>query len=529
MKPKDRQGSKPLLDDLLKIDNVLPPIDHDETKEPSPEELAALLTPLDETEVPLDFNEGTDRGKDPLEYDLITDSEESSWIEEVGEADPWETDISMDEAENDWAEEAESSALDLDNDWFVDENDCEQADDDGGMAGPIGKEANEFEIDQKSWAELDDNPDEDLEDALHASEFLAIDLPPVESDTDVEAVFGLVLDRQFLGPRGGGVHAAAFIGGSPVGVGDGLFVLGADGMLHPVMEAQILAEMQATSMCTDRDAIFIGTSGGGVLITRNRGKSLKQINGWYAQGLQSGDQTSFERVSTSFTILGHQVPYGYRLIGKTGNGQLFVSFDYGRIWRGLVIPGHCLVLSAVSGSADMIAFIDSKDRGVGLFRNRDLEAWERVNLPEELAASAARGAVYMAAGGETVVVAADDASTSLFCSLDGGRTWMPVNGVKGVTAVIIDPQDPGWIAAAVYNAARDLGLLRTSEDGGQTWQTVFSIGDSDEEDGIMPLGEAETGNRILSLAVNAGREREVIAVTARGVHMVVLARRGVSH
>jgi photosystem II stability/assembly factor-like uncharacterized protein len=69
------------------------------------------------------------------------------------------------------------------------------------------------------------------------------------------------------------------------------------------------------------------------------------------------------------------------------------------------------------------------------------------------------------AGRGNVLVGGD---TSLFKTVDGGATWVPLPGTAGatITAIAIDPHDPSRLLAAGFS-----GLFR-SEDGGATWEAL---------------------------------------------------------
>ncbi|MCP4606962.1 MAG: hypothetical protein GY847_41700 [Proteobacteria bacterium] len=528
MNTENKNRSKQPANETTKEEDALPPLDHDEIEEADPEELASFLTTTDEEGALLLYDEEQPFDDKFNAADSVISPIESSWMEDSGEPAGIEIDTEIEEEQQKWTEGDDVEAVNLEKNWFIDDDEKEVLPEDDGAEEPIEEETPELDVDRKLWDDLEDEKafSEEEEEILDAMERLGIDLPDYELDAVAEVSPALLLDKQFLGPKEGDVTAAAFSGGSPIAVGDGLFVLGADSMLHPVVGSQGL---MATSISVCGETIFFGTESRGALFTKDRAQSLTQINSWYTHDLIHDERASFKGISSQFEIFGQELSSGYRLIGRTGSGQIFTSLDNGHSWQGPLIQGHCLAICPVCGREELVAMVDSASQGVCLHRNKDHDVWERLNFPDIIAQAASKNRISLSAVAETVVVAVDDPSIPMYCSLDDGQTWLSVEGLKGVTAVALDPDDPGWIAAATYNPVQNLGVVRLSDDGGQNWRVALTIESPNEDDELASTQNTQNECRILDLVVHTGRMRQVLAATSRGVHLITLARPGVSH
>ncbi len=534
MSLKDKDPPKNAVEEIIIDDNALPPLDHDEIKETDPEELADLLDPKNEKESFLTEEGEESTGDEGVFAESLMDLDDDSWAEGEGEQRDAEVSVDIDDKDEGWSEKGAGGSFEFEGDWFIDDDNQAPVLNDDGAEGPAGEDIYDLDKERDNWDSLgDETDDEDHEEStLEVMDRLGITLPTFaksELDSNVEVNLGLLVDSLFLGPKEGMVAAATFVQGSPIAVGDGLFVPGADGMLHPVLSAQRLAEMQATSICIHDKTLFIGTQCGGAVATKDRGVGFQTLNSWYTSGLASDSQTLPEQLSTSFGILGQHTEGGFRLFGCTGEGQLFLSMDRGASWRGPLIRGHCLDLSPVAGSSDLTALVDSQDHGIQLLRSRDLKKWDPLSLPDGFTLAVNKSTVCLAASTETMVIAAEDPEVDAYCSLDNGRTWGTIDGLKGVTALALDGEDPGWIAAAVHDESNNGGLLRISQDGGKHFKTVLKTGEVDQDNPSKSVKEVNRDGRILDLILDVGRTHQVIAITQGGIYLVTLTRKGVSH
>jgi len=521
---KKKRDPDPDLDDLGSLVDDLPPLDGDAVDEADPEELADYLA---------DFGEGAADADDEHVADLAAVEEaadeledlEGTWADEITDAPRSDLDIEVEEEDEEtaWSGSGAADTPDLDDDWFVDDEGGAVADD-GGQEGPLDDELTE--IDAADWDDLGDDLDDELEPVEDVMDRLGISFPEEEeadrrtgARTRVDR--GVVLERQFLGPRGARIEAVAVDGGAVIGAGDGVFALGADGMLH-----QTPAEIPGycASICICRTHAFVGTDRSGAFRLSDRGLIAQPINGWNTVWVEG--RPMMGRVTTSFAVAGHPVGDEIRVLGITGEGQVFASTDLGQSWSGPLTDGKCLGAAVVEGTGEVIALVGGGGAASRLVASSDLESWRRLETPGPLAAVDQPGSVCLAAANGTLLAAVDAPGSPLHCSVDGGRTWSALTGVAGVTAVAVDPSGPGRIAAATYDSQQDLGLVRVSEDCGRSWQIAAvagrepALGERSEHDG--PRG------RVTCLVVDVGRTRRLYVVAGEGAQRIVLSRGGLT-
>ncbi|MDQ3539125.1 MAG: exo-alpha-sialidase [Chloroflexota bacterium] len=111
---------------------------------------------------------------------------------------------------------------------------------------------------------------------------------------------------------------------------------------------------------------------------------------------------------------------------------------------------------------------------------------------------------------DTVYAGVEDAA--LFRSVDGGRSWDELSGLRGhdsgrlwqpgaggmcLHSIILDPVDPERIFIAISAA----GTFRT-DDGGTTWRPVNT---GLRSDGILPDPDADVGHCVHSIAMHPSR------------------------
>ncbi|MDJ0763455.1 MAG: hypothetical protein QNJ97_10740 [Myxococcota bacterium] len=526
MRAKDKK--KPIIDDLSIFEDPLPPLDHDETDDCDAKELATYISEVvdgvEEEELDLRSDSDTPPLIDEVSIakSMLIEASDESWVDDTESNLGAAIDTAFGDDAEGWLEggdgEGEGAIEPLSDDWFIDDDALSLPDDGGDLEGPDNEASSDFEIGEASWDNLDDlaSSNEDEEEPIAAMERLGIDLDTDDWDEMPMLDPPFVMDKQFLGPHRGGVAAAAFADGSPLAVGDGLYVLGADGMLYPVVCSESISGMAATSIYIQGESVFIGTATRGLLVTRDRGKTYKQLNSWFTQGLARGLCTSSEQVSTQFTVFGQVLPTGHRLLGCTGKGQLFCSSDKGLTWRSLPIPGPCEAAAPVVGTTELMLLTRSKTAGIQMWRSCNLTEWQPGALPSTV--SAFRGvypSISLAAVADTILLGTADIACPLVWSLDKGRSWQIDDTQTGVTAVALDPDDPVSMAVATHDPTIDQGVIRVSNTGGGNWQTVLRIDDA--------------GARITGLSMRAGRTRELLAVTEHGVYIVTLASICVSH
>jgi hypothetical protein len=510
------------LEDLGVVVDDLPPLDGDAVDEADPADLAGYLADFE--------SEEAEEGDDPIGQS--TDEEtaeelshlEGSWIDDGAETPAEELDLGVEEEETGWSGEDAEDVPALEDDWFVEDGDPAIADD-GGEEGPLDDELTE--IDSSTWDDLgEDIDDDELEPVEDVMDRLGIALPeegaaePARGER-VRVDPGVVHERQFLGPIGARIQAVAVDGGAVVGAGEGIFVLGADGMLH---QASVEVPGYCGSVCVCGNHTFVGTDGAGAFRVSERDGDAAPINAWNTVWI--GGRPVMGRVTTSFEIVGQPLGDGIRLLGRTGEGQLFASSDSGRTWSGPLTDGKCLAAAAVEGSAAVIALVGGAGSSSRLVATTDLESWRPLETPQLLAGVDQPGSVHLAAADGTLLAAPDLPGAPLACSFDGGQSWTERSGVVGVTALAVDPGGSGRIAVATYDAERDLGLVRVSEDYGQSWKIAAVAG---QEPAARGRGDADDAlGRVTCLVIEVGRTRRLYVTAGEGAQRIVLASGGLT-
>lgn len=511
------------LDDLGVVVDDLPPLDGDAVDEADPADLADYLA---------DFEDGDAGDEEDGTADPAADEEtaaeladlEGSWIDDGVEAPAEELDLGVEEEETGWSGEDSGEVPTLEDEWFVEDGDPVIAED-GGEEGPLDDELTE--IDSSTWDELgDDIDDDDLEPVEDVMDRLGIALPEEEVEErprpdKVRVDRGVVHERQFLGPIGARIHAVAVDGGAVVGAGEGIFVLGADGMLHHA-SAEVAGYCGSVSVFGNHT--FVGTEGAGAFRLGERDEDGTPINAWNTVWVAG--KPVMGRVTTSFEITGQPLDDGIRLLGRTGEGQLFASADLGLSWSGPLTDGKCLAAAAVEGSTAVIALVRGSGAASRLVSSTDLVSWHRLETPALLEAVDQPGGARLAAADGTMLAAVDLPSAPLVCSFDGGQSWSERRELTDVTALAVDPGGTGWVAVATYDAERDLGLVRVSEDYGQSWK-VAAVAGQEASAGGHRDAEGPYG-RVTCLVIDVGRTRRLYVVAGEGAQRIVLSGGGLT-
>lgn len=193
-----------------------------------------------------------------------------------------------------------------------------------------------------------------------------------------------------------------------------------------------------------KDVTYAGTSDGRVLVTRDQGRTWKQI-------LTNGA----DRPILAMAVGGEPSP---RLLVGTAKGGVFQTANQGESWQELKVglddkPVYSLVLFSRDHS---LALAGTDD---GLFRSGSDGTWERVMLDlggrgvfYALCVAGPEGPAYAAAWGR-----------GLFRSRDLGKTWGSAGTYPNVRTIAQDPSTPETLYIGSIG-----GILRTL-DAGLTW------------------------------------------------------------
>ncbi len=461
---------------------------------------------------------------DLIEYVASTDSTERP-DEELQDGG-----YDLDDLDEGWVEEDGGSPEQGadDSEWFSGDELEEFTDDDHGAEGPVEKE--EFDFNHDPLEHHDEREDEriGIDEVLGR---LGLELPDVSSEELeplVEVAAGVLLDTIYLGPSDTPIEAVAMCKLGPLAGADGLYTLGADGQLHRGPLPASGENFQVESLSCVGDDIFVGTKSSGAFRTRARSAAWTAINDWFTGGL-ADDVSSSESIGAGLTVFATQTGSHIRLFGLTAAGQLFASDDRGRSFHGPLTRQRCLAATVVEGTSAVLALVGSRDAPQLLRADFNL-AFEPVAVAAEL--TGPPDTEYkLCACQETYLLVRDLSTAPLLCSVDAGRTWFEASQIHGPTAVAIDPDNPTWLAAAVRERKRDLGLVRISEDGGHTWKTALVTGRDLEEDEVgppVPLSATRDGT-VLSLCIHSDTKRRLLCGTRSGVYQANFVLERASH
>jgi hypothetical protein len=458
-RPSEDPDPPPLpLDDL-------PPLDDGDLEPPALEAIEELVG----------ADDGADDGAlglDDLSADELTrelaDFEDAAGVEEVDDVGAFASDEVFEEGSEGWAD-AEEPAAPMDDPWFVDDLDAESFDDDGGAEGPVAE------------------PDDPFWDADEGSEV------------------------QYLGPVRGWVAGIAVVDGALLAAGDGLYRVGADGLLHRYDAEN---EIDAVSVCAAGAAILLGTERLGLLRAEGFGRAVEPFGIWL-----DARCAAERRLPGPLAVFGA----GAVLAGLTGDGELIASDDEGRTWRGPLAERRCLAAATWEGETAILALVDGEE-GPALLAGDGRAKWWRPGAPCPIGASDRSAKISIAAAGGVIAIGSDRPGAPLSVSMDHGESFSEVAAVTGITAIAVDAREPGWIAAATWDPAEGVGAVRVSLDGGKTWRTAFATGRAEErEDPSFRPG------RVTSLAVAGDDVRLLYAVTGEGVYSAPLPEGAAAH
>jgi len=508
-----------LIENSFYDDVKLPPMADDAMEEVDPAILADYLDnfeddqPKPKTDLNLDNSENAT-------VDFI-DSDEGSWLDNGGQTHAPEGIELDDDNQASWSTDSTQAFPAIEDNWFTEEEPTPLASADKGDDGPMIDA--DMEIDSSNWENLDNWEDTKDEPVEKVMERLGISLPQAEDDSQPPPKSDLapepdpLVDVQFLGPLNGQIVAISVKSDILIAVGSGLFMIGADGMLHQINAS---TELNGTSVCSHDDFTFIGTSNQGALMMSGTDSHLTPINAWNMLGV--GDKSD-STVATSFDIIGQpQDNNSYRLLGSTKGGQLFASLDLGLTWFGPLTPERCLAKTVISNTEEVLVLTRSGD-GAQLLRSCDLEHWEKINIPANLEKLVRKGNVTLAANSKTFVIGLDNPDVPLFYSLDSAETWQSNESIKNVTALTLDIENPGCILAATYHSQQGQGQLRISRDGGHEWKTLLVTGKHNSP-------KSPTDGKIRQIVANInGTHPEVFVVSGEGVHHLVLSDTTFAH
>ncbi len=418
--------------------------------------------------------------------------------------------------------EADSSdddeILDFDSSWFVAETD-DSTEDDGGIEGLLHAET--YDIDENNWAAMEQEEDEVLNDdileVLKRNDLLLNDYD--NDEADFNDCLELNVKTSFLGPASGALFTAVFYQGTPLGVGERIYVLEGDSLFHPVSES-CTTDFTALNVAWYKDEIYIGTKDRGALVTRDLGRTFSSINSWYTSGFVRGGEVCTDKCSTSFSIMGHFHPTHFRLLGCTGEGQIYATYDGGKTWEGPLLKGCCIETSACTGDPTVWALTKDISDSISLQKSQDLVNWESVPIPLKISSAliAAKTSIGMASGRKSIALYSRGTGGYLYLSTDDGNNWQEIRLPFPITAVVMDSENPNTIVAATTHS-NGRSKVVVSFDCGLSFLPVLSV-----------YSDAEPGkNTVSSLAINYQNGTHILATTQNGAYLIMLPNDNVKH
>lgn len=426
--------------------------------------------------------------------------------------------------------ESEDELPSMDEDWGMENDKKEDLPLDDGREGPDQDAPLDLEAELRG---SDSSADSDYEilELSHdeAAEQLDMELAEEEPDPEarpvVDAPASLLLDSAFLGPRQARGCAAAFPGGKPIVVGEGMFVFAADGLLHETAGSTRLAVAEANSVVVQGRSIFVGTDHGGLFVTRDMGLSFEALNNWVSQGLFEASDQSVNSVPTSLRVFGQQTPRGYRLLGLTGEGQLLTTLAPEREWSGPYKLGRCQAVCPVAGTDEVLIVSGTADEGTRLLATPDFDRIAVRRLPPGVEALVGSAPILLSASAATVLCGVNAHGQSVHLSEDSGQTWRTLSHLGHPTALLVDPDNPLCLTIASWREHHGMGALHHSTDGGLSFCTVLATGEY-ASFGVQP---APFAHQIRHLSVHLGRTRRLLVVTDAGTYMLALGQPRSAH
>lgn len=206
--------------------------------------------------------------------------------------------------------------------------------------------------------------------------------------------------------------------------------------------------------------------------------------------------------------------------------QVFIAAASGGVWKSSdagttfesVWPDHLPQgMGAVAMTSDGVLFAGTGEPqpgggsitfgGNGIYRSYDRgETWEHVGLEDSHAIArfaidpSNEDRIFAAAAGNLFVPGGE---RGVYLSEDGGDTWRqvlaPPNDTTGATEVLIDPDNPSRVYAAMWDHLREPhqrtyggpgSSLWRSDDGGETWERMTNGLPTDADQGRWGLALA---------------------------------------
>ena len=235
----------------------------------------------------------------------------------------------------------------------------------------------------------------------------------------------------------------------------------------------------------DMHTWFVGTAGGGLWWTQNRGYSW----GYLTDNLPGLAVTTIAMAESNHDILYIGTGEGFGNLDAAGGSGIFKSYDRGQSWEHLLSTANDTLFRFVNRLA-----VDPTDANVvvaatneGIYRTTDGGL-----LWTEAYASESRIQDLQAQPGNFSTLIASQNPGGILRSMDGGATWtraIPTSEIVGGGQRIelaYSPSNPAIAYASVQQGAES-ALLR-SDNGGATWANTRGVGYRGQLNWLAGLG-----------------------------------------
>ena len=193
---------------------------------------------------------------------------------------------------------------------------------------------------------------------------------------------------------------------------------------------------------------------GGAFFTDKSGSYLHTENGTYHNNSNATDAWEKETFSEQYSNLS---PGRAGILAYTNSGYFLQKLNGSGVWLPKYTSFRGKQVYTIFESAGDAVFIGT---GTGLFKSTDNgNSWKHVYTGGNILKLTASDNILLAAG-----------QAGILRSTDNGENWTPVisEGGVGITVECIK----GGFAAISYNTASKTRRVRTSYDGGKTWQQI---------------------------------------------------------
>lgn len=526
---QEPQNDKPTVDDDDDDDLIegdLPPLAEDEEDKELGLPLDSLLEEQrDDGMSWLDDRVGID------DYNAEEVADDLGTIE-GGEEESWTTDSEGDETlegteadigsgdEYGWTKDNEAIGAngDWDDDLDLQESEGHSILDD---AGEEGLDEDQLEIDTTRWGSLGGEIVGDGVEGDDEAAGLDLGLSFEEEVRISGGALPLPLDEKmlkaaWLGPPTAQPTALAFRDGSLYAAGAGLYHPSGRQLVATGASPQV-EQRQATSVAIDPDSpetLYIGTTTGGLLVSRDGGDTVEPKNSWTSAAPGCGSPNS-----PAVSVVVHSSSSGLWL--RTAHDKLLRSTDQGQTWS-TALADVAVRLVACDPAGPAVAALTRDDQGVAVRWSRDGQHFERRALSDDQAEVLwSSPEARLGVRDETVLLGAEELTDGVLHSSSAEEPWGVLDQCPRATALAaLGPSQRPALLAGLFFAGKDLGALVRRDPETDQWVMVCEIGRLQGLFDIEQIGIHEVSARIIAVAADPDNPRQIALATGVGVFLI---------